>query len=84
MATIQLREELFREMNPMLDSEVMLRQMLAFVRSLFAKQKTNTIMQHSTYEIKDVTPDIEQWSGCVTYNEEEIAQDERLSYILNK
>ncbi len=39
MEAIQLREELFREMNPMLDSEDMLRKMLDFVRSLFIEQK---------------------------------------------
>lgn len=39
MATMQLREELFREMNPLLDSDVMLRKMIAYVRSLFADQQ---------------------------------------------
>ncbi len=36
MTAIQLRAELFREMNPMLENEAMLTKMLAFVRSLFA------------------------------------------------
>ena len=34
MTTLQLRAELFREMNPLLDSEAALEKMLAFVRSL--------------------------------------------------
>ena len=38
METMQLRAELFRAMNPMLDSDIMLRKMLAYVRSLFAQQ----------------------------------------------
>ena len=39
METMQLRAELFRAMNPMLDSDIMLRKMLAYVRSLFASQQ---------------------------------------------
>ena len=40
METLQLRAELFREMNPMLDSDVMLRKMIVYVRSLFAAQQS--------------------------------------------
>lgn len=39
MDTIQLRAELFREMNPLLDSNVMLQKMIVYVRSLFADQQ---------------------------------------------
>ena len=39
METVQLRAELFREMNPLLDSNLMLTKMLAYVRSLFAAQQ---------------------------------------------
>ena len=39
METMQLRAELFRELNPMLDSDEMLRKMIAYVRSLFAAQQ---------------------------------------------
>jgi antitoxin MazE len=34
MTAIQLRAELFREMNPLLDSEVAMEKMLVYVRSL--------------------------------------------------
>lgn len=40
MTTIQLREELFREMNPLLDSETALEKMLAFVKTLLPAKKT--------------------------------------------
>ena len=36
---MQLRAELFRQMNPMLDSDVMLRKMIAYAKSLFAAQE---------------------------------------------
>ena len=39
METMQLRAELFRQMNPMLDSDVMLRKMIAYAKSLFAAQQ---------------------------------------------
>ena len=39
MTTIQLRAELFREMNPLLDSESALEKMLAFVRTLVPAKK---------------------------------------------
>ena len=41
METMQLRAELFREMNPLLDSDEMLRKMIAYVRSLFATQQSS-------------------------------------------
>ena len=39
MTAIQLRAELFREMNPLLDSEAALTKVLAFVKSLVVAQK---------------------------------------------
>lgn len=39
MTAIQLRAELFREMNPLLDSEAVLEKMLAFVRTLAPVKK---------------------------------------------
>ena len=39
MTAIQLRAELFREMNPLLDSESALEKMLAFVRTLVPAKK---------------------------------------------
>lgn len=68
-----LRAELFREMNPLLDSDVMLRKMLAFVRSLFATQQMEQeAAQKKNYDVKPVSPDIEKWSGCATFTQEEI------------
>ena len=84
-ATNQLREELFHEMNPMLDSEEMLRQMLAYVRSLFAQQQaTNKSVVAKNYHIEPVAPAIEKWSGCVHVTDKEIAEDARLKAILSR
>lgn len=45
METVQLRAELFREISPMLDSEVMLRKTIDFIRSLYAAEHTQTKQQ---------------------------------------
>ena len=45
METMQLRAELFREMNPLLDSEVMLRKTIDFIRSLYAAEQTQAKQQ---------------------------------------
>ncbi|MBQ9671240.1 MAG: hypothetical protein IJV34_00120 [Prevotella sp.] len=42
MTTVQLRAELFREMNPLLDSEVAMEKMLTFVRSLVLTKKAKS------------------------------------------
>lgn len=42
MTTMQLRAELFREMNPLLDSEAAMTKVIAFVRGLVIAQKKET------------------------------------------
>ena len=85
MEATQLRAELFREMNPMLDSEVMLRKMIAYVRTLFASQQLEQVAdQKKSYKVKTVASDIEKWSGCATFTQEEIDSDPRLKAILKR
>ena len=60
METVQLRAELFREMSPMLDSDVMLQKMLAYVKSLFAaeqesvRQQTLNKIDHSFGQLRQM------------------------------
>ena len=42
MTTMQLRAELLREMNPLLDNDVAMKKMLAFVKTLAPAKKANT------------------------------------------
>lgn len=42
MTAIQLRAELFREINPLLDSEVAMTKVIAFVKSLVVAQRKET------------------------------------------
>jgi hypothetical protein len=34
--------------------------------------------QKKGYKVKNVSPDIEKWSGCATFTQEEIDNDPRL------
>ena len=48
MTAIQLRAELFREMSPLLDSEVAMEKMLSFVRTLLpVTKKEDSEVTHS-------------------------------------
>ena len=85
METVQLRAELFREMSPLLDSDKMLRKMLFFVRTLFSEQEIETGPRKAKgYKMKPVSPEIEKWSGCASFTEDEIAGDPRLKAILSR
>ncbi|MBE6270278.1 MAG: hypothetical protein E7101_04935 [Prevotella ruminicola] len=85
MSAIQLRAELFREMNPMLENEAMLSKMLAFVKSLFAEQQAKTNeKEKKTYRVIEVDPEIKKWSGCTSFSADELNNNHRLKSILNR
>ena len=85
MTAIQLRAELFREMNPMLENEAMLSKMLAFVRSLFAEQQAEKqVTEKKSYHEIEVDPEIRKWSGCTSFSADEIESDPRLKAILSR
>jgi len=44
MTAVQLRAELFREMNPLLDSEAALEKLIKYVQKLAAKKEDPTLM----------------------------------------
>ena len=44
MTAVQLRAELFREMNPLLDSEAALKKLIKYVQKLAAKKEDPTLM----------------------------------------
>jgi len=47
MTAVQLRAELFREMNPLLDSEAALKKLIKYVQKLAAKKEDPTLMTHT-------------------------------------
>lgn len=84
MTAVQLREELFREMNPLLDSEVALAKVLAFVRNLTPVKKEMEQTASKSYKVMPVSPTVKKWSGSVTFTDEEIESDPRLKAILSR
>ena len=85
MTAIQLRAELFREMNPMLENEAMLSKMLAFVKKLFAEQQAEMkVTDKKSYQVIEVDPEIKKWSGCTSFSADEIESDPRLNAILSR
>ena len=84
MTTVQLRAELFREMNPLLDNETAMQKILVFVKSLVPAKKSKDKMVEKSYEVVPVSPEIKQWSGCASFSEEEIENDPRLKALLDR
>ena len=85
MTAIELREELLREMNPLLDSETAMKKIIAYVKGLVVARKIEQeAAQKKGYKVKNVSPDIEKWSGCAMFTQEEIDNDPRLKSILSK
>lgn len=84
MTTVQLRAELFREMNPLLDNETAMKKILAFVKSLVPVKKAKAKTAEKPYKVVPVSPDIKKWSGCAAFSEEEIESDPRLKALLSR
>ena len=84
MTTVQLRAELFREMNPLLDNETALQKILAFVKSLVPTKTPKDQHGEKPYKVMPISPDIKKWSGCASFSEEEIENDPRLKALLSR
>jgi hypothetical protein len=52
MNTVQLREELFRAMNPLLDSEVALEKLIKYVKNLTAQKQGPTLLSKEEFYAK--------------------------------
>lgn len=52
MNTVQLREELFRAMNPLLDSEVALEKLIKYVKNLTAQKQDPTLLSKEEFFAK--------------------------------
>lgn len=52
MTAIQLREELFREMNPLLDSEAAMEKLIKYIKKLSGKSSDRTLMTEDEFFAK--------------------------------
>lgn len=87
MTTLELRAELFREINPLLESEVLLQKILTFVKDLVRNQPKvddNPRQIPVSKRLRKLPPSIKKLRGMVHITEEDIANDPRLAYIMQK
>ena len=87
MTTLELRAELFREINPLLESEVLLQKILTFVKDLVRNQpeaKEPQSQMPVSKRLRELPPSIKKLRGMVHITEEDIANDPRLAYIMQK
>ncbi len=87
MTTLELRAELFREINPLLESEVLLQKILTFVKDLVRNQPKaddNPRQIPVSKRLRELPPSIKKLRGMVHITEEDIANDPRLAYIMQK
>lgn len=83
MTNAQLREELFREINPLLDNEFAIKRVLVFLRSF--KTPSSTDKDHPKIRVEDleIPAKLRRKRGCIRLAEEDM-KDERIQYIVNK
>ena len=84
---VQLREELFREINPLLDNDAAIRQVLVFLRTFTPSTGTSSSDGEKQERIKledlEIPVKLRRKRGCIRLTEEDM-KDERIQYIVNK
>ena len=61
-----------------------MKKILTFVRTLLPPKKAEITKKNDSATRVAVSPDLEKWSGCVSFSEEEMEKDPRLKHILSK
>ena len=87
MTYVQLRAELFREINPLLDNEVALKKVLVFLRSFSTVDVVNNVPEETETRIKlkdlKIPAKLRSKRGCIKLTENDL-KDEHIQYILNR
>ena len=87
MTNVQLREELFREINPLLDNDFALKKVLVFLRTITSKQETISSVDKKQKRVRladlEIPDRLHRKRGCIRLTEEDL-KDERIQYILSK
>ena len=85
MTNTQLREELFREINPLLDNDSAIKKVLLFLRTFVSTQ--DVPLQGKTKHVKmsdlKIPVKLRSKRGCIKLTDEDM-KDERIQYIVNK
>ncbi len=84
---VQLREELFREINPLLDNDTAIKKVLVFLRSVKPSAVGTTAAEDKQERIKledlEIPAKLRRKRGCIRLTEEDM-NDEHIQYILKK
>lgn len=83
MTNLQLREELFREINPLLNDDSAIRKMLVFLRTISSEPQP--VSDNPKIRLNDlkIPEKLRHKRGCIRLTEEDM-KDERIQYIVNK
>ena len=87
MTNAQLRAELFREINPLLDNESAIKKVLIFLRNFKMSGSATLNLQEEQAKIKledlQIPEKLRRKRGCIRLTEEDM-KDEHIQYIVNK
>ena len=83
MTNIQLRAELFREINPLLDNESAIKKMLVFLKTFKSQDSNDKEQARIRLEDLEIPAKLRRKRGCIRLTEEDM-KDERIQYIINK
>ena len=85
MTTIQLNAALFRELNIIMTDETMMEKAIKALRRITLNRHQKTAVISTTdKELPELPESIKRLRGIVSFTPEEVAQDDRLAYLLNK
>ena len=84
---VQLREELFRKINPLLDDDTAIKQVLVFLRTFTPSTAPSSSVDDKQERIKledlEIPAKLRRKRGCIRLTEDDM-KDERIQYIVNK
>jgi len=87
MTNVQLRAEVFREINPLLDNESAMKRVLVFLRTLTPVAIAQLVEEDKPKKLKledlEIPAKLRRKRGCIRLTEEDL-KDERIQYILKK
>ena len=83
MTNVQLREELFREINPLLDNNAAIKKVLVFLRSMSSESQPVTDSSKIRLDDLEIPEKLRRKRGCIRLTEEDM-KDERIQYIVNR
>ena len=87
MTNVQLRAEVFREINPLLDNESAMKRVLVFLRTLTPAPIAQLVEEDAPKKLKledlEIPAKLRRKRGCIRLTEEDL-KDEHIQYILKK